>query len=837
MARMWSAMILVLAVVVLGGAVSVATASPVAAQDQAIAQIQIEQLRTSSGAEVVPVRVTITSARAIEATLRLRTSDSSAGWEVPYALAANSVVEQVFVVPTTVRDLQLEAELVSSGDVIAEADLDDDARAAFNAIAVLGVEAPAEVPVVPALGVASVTDLDDIRLLPALDSVVAAPQGLRSLTSEELSTLLRWVGVGGQLVVVGEPGAIDELLPAPWRDDAGHVLADAGVLRYVGPDWAERGVEAGGRIAVHPNALRFFDQSNQPLLNDAGFRFPGIGVISILLVVYLLVAGPIAFAVLARMKRSTLAWGVIPALAVVFTAGVFIAGAIVTAGRGNGHATIIEVTSGGAWATETVLIAESGTRTVTLPNGWSPLNGSFSFVEDSGAPLTFRPDRDSTDVVFEIDTGSAGSAIVTGPAGQYDEALAITIAATSVDSISGTVTNRSGADLVETVAMIGGNLTELGDLGDGQTVDWEIDLTGLARAQLPELRRWNVEDFNDFGFNNRAELRDGPINGASWIEFRSTAVGTAAPNGLVTIVGWTRDAEGITNGGTGRTAFVVRSPIPAIGDVSAASIRQFTHQAPASNFGDFGPIDFGAGSIIVTSHVRPEGADTTDIGFDMRADVSQIRVWVNDEWRALDVGADGRQVVRVPADAWDGDELRAEYTIAEFFGEPGQVDRRLVSAGVTALDAELLPAGERSDREAFFDGGVMEEEFFEGGESEIGADTVVEFEVGETFDAEGFLENSHDLWRIELTEGQEVRVGMFADGGAFGGGQLDPELIVRGPDGQQVAQNDDFRNCCDSRVDFRADTDGEYVIETRQLGGFGGFGSYTVTIEVEGGDE
>ncbi len=823
-----------LTLVVAGSAPASATlvnnGSPVVAQNE-IAAIDVVQLRSPLGRPVIPVQVTVTSSRAIEATLRLSVQGSSAGIEVPYALAANSVVTQVFAVPVrSIRPPNIDAELISNGDVLAEAESDGDRdQAPANAVGLLGVEGQGEVALVPSIGRGSLIALDDFRLLPALDTVVVSSPALQSLSDPERGQLLRWTGVGGQLIVVDEPGAIDALLPAAWVDDGFLSFADAGVIRYVGPDWMDEGIPPGAHVSVDSNSLAFVDTENSALLNDAGFQFPGLGVIAAVLLVYLLVAGPVTFGVLAKIGRPTLAWGVIPALAAVFTVGVLVIGAIVTSGRGAGHASIVEFTSAGPYVTETFVLAESGTQRIEIPEGWALLSGNLNFGDGQrGAPLTVRPDRLGSELVYEIDAGSAASSILTGP-GVGDGSMQITIEEVTEERIVANVRNDSGSNLVDVVAMVGGQLVDLDDLDDGAEQQFELRLGGFVNAPVPELREWGVEDdFFEFGGGGRG-FRDGPVNGSSWVAHRSIRFGSGAPYGLVTVVGWTRDAGAAIGNGDGRTAHVVRTPVGAAA-AGGPGIRHFVSSRPEQDVG-FGPA-IGARDLdggLVAQYVRTPGA-SPDVGIEVHANVAQARLWIDGEWRSLDLGEPGRLVVRIPDEAWTDNVMWVDFQLGGFFGEPGQLDHRLVEAGVTAIDAELLPPGEESIRPTQFGGAMEEPPFFED-EAVLGAVEQVEPVIGETVEFGGILEQSFDIWEVELAAGQRVVASMLAVD-RFNG-SLDPELIVRDPQGFEVARNDDFRACCDSRVQFTAEVDGVYEFETRQLGGMGAFGEYVFELEVE----
>jgi hypothetical protein len=199
-------------------------------------------------------------------------------------------VSQTFVVPTAGNaSIALEATLVVDGEVVAVGEANRP-QANANAVGVLGLAAPSDsVQLRPQIGQASLIEMDDLTILPALDTVVASDAGLRALSPGERDQLLRWVAAGRQLAVADSPGVIDSLLPAEWQSGASLVGVGTGFIRYIGTDWVEN-VPAGVSVATSVQFVAgFFDSSSPELRSDAGFTVPGLGVLSILLLVYLLV--------------------------------------------------------------------------------------------------------------------------------------------------------------------------------------------------------------------------------------------------------------------------------------------------------------------------------------------------------------------------------------------------------------------------------------------------------------------------------------------------------------------------------------------------------------------
>jgi len=82
-----------------------------------------------------------------------------------------------------------------------------------------------------------------------------------------------------------------------------------------------------------------------------------------------------------------------------------------------------------------------------------------------------------------------------------------------------------------------------------------------------------------------------------------------------------------------------------------------------------------------------------------------------------------------------------------------------------------------------------------------------------------------DWYRVTLSEGQAMRVSLDGAEGGLG----DPLLVIHGPDGGELARNDDAGGSLNSRLEFAATAAGDYFVEAR---GFGddAEGAYTVNL-------
>jgi hypothetical protein len=162
--------------------------------------------------------------------------------------------------------------------------------------------------------------------------VVAGP--ISGFSSDELQALENFTRGGGGLVVLEEETADKDFLAA-YRQGAPTPMAiqvGRGRLfraRSVVSDDLGRIFSSGmaGRIGRETPLLPL-QASADPFLTRIGvaFAFPRLRWLTIWLAVYLLVVGPLNFAILRRIKRLEWGWASVCVLAAVFTVGFYISG-------------------------------------------------------------------------------------------------------------------------------------------------------------------------------------------------------------------------------------------------------------------------------------------------------------------------------------------------------------------------------------------------------------------------------------------------------------------------------------------------------------------------------
>lgn len=819
------------------------TGSTASAQNQDIAAIQLEPLRSTRGAATVPYRVTAVADRAIEGTLQIRVVNQNVTFEFPLALAANTEISQLLAIPVESDFIgEINANLVVDGTSVGSDELfgDNGNRGTEFVAGVLGLEVTAEqAQVTPPVGMVTNVEIDDLRILSALDIVVSSPAALRTLTIDEQSQLFTWVGSGGQLVVADDADSIGDLLPALWQSSESTIVAGVGEINFVGTDWDEA-IPPPLSTRNNGNFIGDFTASDTALASDAGFEIPSIGLLSVVLLGYLFIIGPVTFAVLAKLNRQSLAWLAVPALAVLFGVVIVGAGRVLISGRNDAYATIVTVTPAGSEITSTLLIADDGNQRVELPPGWSARGSgtgtdNFRFDDGGGGPeLVVSPSRTTTELSLDIDTGSAAVLRVDGRTADAELPFSFADLQIVDGNLTGSVTNDSGVDLFEAAVFVGSNAMYFDEFGSGETIAFEVQMQPADRLTFPETDEWDVRiDFRFGNFDDQLDDAAGVVNGATWMGWRLDNFGAAVPDGMVTAVGWSRDLDQYSLiGGEGRTALVQHAPLPTGDAVTSGQIRRTIPRA--AHFDDVEGFGRNFGEGVPSQFIRPAGATTDNLAIETSSELEELAMWVDGEWRYLDLASNpDARTVSIPEEAWMNDRLTTIFGFVGFAfdGNGASFQPRIVDRENDTAAGVLVPSGERSTRDVDF-----EDDF--GFENDFGPEFVNEEQtlvrdVGDNlaFEAEGLLDNSFDTWSVLLEPGEVVTVTMRSD-------DLDSLLIVTLEDGSVIAENDDAAGGnlgLDSQVEFVAEDWGIHIIETRPLVG-PAFGEYRVIVDIEATD-
>jgi hypothetical protein len=333
----------------------VLAASPAAAETRIVAEAGVDG-RYVPG-EAIPVHVEVHADQLVSGELRITTRDEMGmGFEssevvVPVEVPGGSVKSYRFLVSDSLWQLpRFTVRLIDGDRTLARDTVSLNHDVADELVGLLpamsdAVDAPERTDLLAAEGVARYATLDPAWLdlgregLGLLGTIVALDADLAALSDRQRDELLHWVHTGGTLVVDDRAENPVSALPDDAQPvDGSHVRVGAGLVRL--GDGAAR---AGGwEDLIYPTPATAAGQDGDamnmgmggggamPVLatlsSDAGFRLPAGGSLVLLLGAYLLLAGPGAYFLLRSMRRATLAWLVLPALAGVFTAVVYVQG-------------------------------------------------------------------------------------------------------------------------------------------------------------------------------------------------------------------------------------------------------------------------------------------------------------------------------------------------------------------------------------------------------------------------------------------------------------------------------------------------------------------------------
>ncbi len=703
----------------------------------------------------LPLRFLIDADRLVSGELRVTSEIDGSDQQIviPVEVPGGSSKRYVAVVPTSAFDDsgRITIELVENGETI----VSDSVRPRFDADAVLvgvleAVATADELPERVTLALADESRDGVVRLasvgpdlldagtaaLDVFDSIVVAPTDLSEMTDLQRIALIGWVNSGGDLVVDSESGFVAGL-PEQWQPAPDSpASAGSGRVRLSGGGiadgtWAGVFVPAAARSARETQNLgdisgaNFGTQSEtltQALSADAGFELPDLPWLLGVLGLYVVVVGPVLYAVFRAVRKPSLLWVAIPLTTLAFTAVVVSLGDRLRDSSEFAHATIIDVGPEGARAyTHILATSRSGGDTgVTLPAGWAglapatnPFFGGFpGQALTESAPVTIIAGPAGGTATVELDPGAFERLSATGPIESYTDALAVTATSTTDGQVTGTITNNLQVALAD-VAIFAGGATprNLGDLAAGETVDFALRGMSVFSQPFnqPEMTVW-PDAFVSFqccdaqGRPIVPEI-DGPrpiVNGAAWSDFTTREAPVLKSRGEVLVVGWTDelDAPITTDTGdiiaSGRTALVRRAPILPDGRVTDTTVARRI-LGGGGNFGQFGPeVVMG---FIVPGTASPDRLLTLDLP----AWARDARVWAGDEWLMVETNAARSRIAELPPESVVQSMVVVEFTLdySQLFSGSARVDLlvREPEPGEVLEFVELLTEDEIDARE------------------------------------------------------------------------------------------------------------------------------------------
>ena len=769
----------------------------------------------------VPARVIVEARRAVSGVLEV-TDEPRGGsatiWEFDLDLAAGTTADIPVTLTTGWDGVEAAAVLRSGGEALGTAALRQSGNtdSGGDLVAVLGIDDPPRrvTEVGTGRSLPTVEVGNDLRLVTGVSTVVATPAAVRGLGDDSAArqALDAWVRGGGQLIVDGPRESLEPRYhteptanPDRFHDGAGSVLYDERwrdgipIGGYVGSDGLRSLVEAQGLGRGSGGELALL----------AGLALPAAGVIAAVLLVYAVLAGPVLFLGAGAAGWQRRIWVVLPALALVVASAILVVGFVDRNSRSEAHITIVEVDATGSRATTDLLVGSGfgGNRELETPEGWRYLGQGPT---DGPRPVRLRVGR-TTRVGVEMPSGANAVIRLAGPAPDYDGLLTIEeIEAGPDGAIRAEVTNHAEVDLREAIAFLGNARTEIGDLPAGETVAIEVEPDDGSTGTMRELLLWpRVETrWSDRGAQLAVPTDDDAATAAgTWTEWRIDQGTTASPENVLGVVAWSDGLAAPVGGAeTGRTALFARAPVPPglgpeVGFATSARLPSYQGN----------PIFDGA-FVGYTEDLRLVlGADTEvdELALAIDRQSSAVAVQVDGTWRYLELPETGDATIALPPEAVvDGEALLRSFQPEWAWGTGATV--RVVGGADDAVAAVLGDAADhRAVGEPGFDGRFG---------PDIDALAIVDVvEVGELIAGEPFVHSASlpsltgSSITLPLEEGQEMRITMRAP-------RADSFLRLFDPDGVMVAENDDFGEGVDSRIEFVARATGTYELQARELG-------------------
>ncbi len=499
-----------------------------------------------------------------------------------------------------------------------------------------------------------------------VSTIGAAADELVRLPTTTRDALLDWVDQGGHLLVDADPGPAVEGLPAAWQPGQdGRAAAGRGEVRLTGGaiaagQWSGLVEPTGWSVAGDPSG-RFGDgMVGRTLATEAGLRVPRLGWLVGFLVLYVLVAGPVAFLVVRRRGHPELAWVAVPLVAVMFTAGSYVGGRGLRNTTRQVDTSIVTTGAAGSNATTWLGVFSAGGQTsrIRFGPGWMP--GGESDIDPSTALSSLTLTRDGAEGSLPLDAGQFGIVQSGGPAAG-DGSLEVTAVTAAAGEASGRVRNLTELPLDDVAVFVGTGETLVGRLGPGEERDWQVsgaDVNILFDGGAPAgMNVWGG------GFNGFPSDVNGVADLTLWETARRLGGQEFLGPGEVVAAGWTRSfapsvrVDGRDAGRGGRTLVIGRGRAQADAGSGALDIRREVVRAP-----DFrgGPDERVVMRFVLRDVDRGGRAPDPSL-LTLRAPVREVETWQGGSWRTVDAtGAQdldlkGSAEFRLPADAVQGD--------------------------------------------------------------------------------------------------------------------------------------------------------------------------------------
>ncbi len=636
------------------------------------------EVQTSAGnfgagnSGTVVLLVTITADGAVEGELKVSAAQVLVASQ-PVEVPGGSSKTVALTVPSTTW----EGYEVS----FAAPDADDSATVRFNLREAEGNEIVAVFPAVAGRGMPETADLSvdvgqarlfafDPRLLDfgggvlnAFSYAIAAPADLQQLSETALADFFEWVSLdGGSLVLTAEPG--DLTLPAGLAlefpgDDQRLAWLGLGNVVFAG-DELDGGYD--GFLAPLPTGPNDEGQywvdswiRTEGLARDAGVRVASIGVLVIVLGVYAILAGPVLWLALRRRSREPLLWLALPVLAIVVTGVLYGVGRQLRDAASTAHASIAVDVGGRQYSASYVLVTSphGGSAGVTLAPGWSPLTITGSGLEvgfDSFGPdvaVSSAGGSVGSDRRLLLDLEPGGIGIVPAQASAPASGSAFSVTTRIEDNVLvADVVNQSPYHLHEVVIGTSGDARKRAEsMAPGES--WSVRLPlgvrfGGFGDPFFEQVMWGASLFEDEFLEEGGSGPDDPAQGrtspAILGDFLIANLHLRR-DGLISVVGWTREPEGPlkTHNGetveTGSTALMTVQRYDTAGSDGSNEVSVLRDHSETSVIDEPG-VGGCAGPSVTLRIGLVGGFATGEIPvLDLfRSRVTSLDVWVGDSW-------------------------------------------------------------------------------------------------------------------------------------------------------------------------------------------------------------
>jgi hypothetical protein len=638
----------------------------------------------------IPVHITIKATKAIDGRLTItsRSGPSPSSVTVPFNAAANTTSD-VWVaisvspfgdglVKATVT--QGSREIASTSEIPAFGTVDEIVGVLPDLVTRAGT-LPATVAVaVTEFGVARLARLDTKALelgsgpLSNFGSIAGTNTDLAQLSPVALRSLLMWLERGGTLLLDEKTAANTTQLPSEWRPGAsGYVNAGVGEVRLT-TGQLQAGKWAQNIVATPKTSAMFAPQSPLTQMNfgfdtsvpaylarEARVTQPSLGTVIPMLLVYAVIAGPLLFFVLKRTHRLTLAWGIIPVLAVATSAVIVVGSSSLRRSTRGAHATVQEDATQGSSMSTSVLARSGSDGDVGLTmkdQWWASSNASFQGGPQNGVSAVFDLDRQQL-------TRSQGPGLlgITDASGDLANAGGLTVSAVSDSDgrVNGIVTNNSDRPLRHVAVFAGTKAVLVGDLAAGASGTYS--LTELAKRDqqsraITTVWKEAVPAFV-FGQNGATQIEvdtTSDVVSALWMSAMIERGDSFLPVGTVAAAGFRADVgpARLTNGDAltnGRTMVFTRARVAAgskgLTDMTIRRIDVQSSANPAIKADNNAPTQ-----PLISRFVVDSSADVPTDGLVIVIPKTVLRavVWDGKKWiRLPDVNGDRVRIVRLPA--------------------------------------------------------------------------------------------------------------------------------------------------------------------------------------------